>query len=115
MRGAEDKHRRVKLTTDKAMCEKKATKAMKPSARSLFQPINSLFEATHMMRIMRMKKSRRPAHRNSLSEKAMKKSILNIELMNRPIVCDSNRENKTDSSRENNRGKSVMKSIPSCW
>ncbi|KAJ9565348.1 hypothetical protein OSB04_001314 [Centaurea solstitialis] len=53
--------------------------------------------------------ARRLTHVNSLSEITMKKGILNIKLMNRPVTGDGDAKNRADSGRFDNWTESVIK------
>ena len=91
LRRTKDEHGGVILTTNKAICEQKATKMMKPSSRDLFESINSIYNATHMMRVMRVNKTRGLTHVNLLVKDVMEKSILSFKLMDGPMTMDKTR------------------------
>ena len=87
------KHRYVHLTADKTIRRKETVEFMKPHSRSLFQPINNLFEFANMMWIVRMDKAWRLFYIDFLCLNAMKKNIFDIQLSNSPPKSYSKRKN----------------------
>jgi len=88
---------------------------VKASARSLVQTVNGLFEMTNIVGLLRMNKTMWLLHINFLSQMIMKKDILNILLMKRPIKGNDKRKNKVDSGGINNGIESLMIIIHACW
>ena len=78
-----DKHRGVRGRTNETMRQMKTARFMEPSSRDLFEVINSFLEFTYMTRKVRVNKPRRLSHINFLSQSAIKKSILDVQLLNK--------------------------------
>ena len=84
------KHGRIRLITREAMSEQETTKAMKPSTRSLFQAVGNFLKMAHMGRKIKINEARGLTHVNIFSKETMKKDILNIKLMNKPVIGNYN-------------------------
>lgn len=65
------------------------SKALIPCPRGLFETIEGPLKVTHIIWMLWVSKTRRLVHKNSLLKMAVKKGVLHIELMNRPVSGDS--------------------------
>jgi len=79
-----------------------------PSTRSLLQTIKRLLEKADIIRICWINKTRRLLTIDCLIKMTMKKSILDLQLMNRPMTRGYNTQNYTDYSWFNNRTESLI-------
>jgi len=76
-----------------------SSEATVPSLRRLLQTIQRLVETTNCSRVSRVNKTCRLGAVDSLAEGSMQESILDVELMDRPMLGESDGQNCTDSSR----------------
>lgn len=104
-----NKERRIGFGGNKAYGLNKSSKALKPCTRSLFKAIKRFVEETNKIWRGGILKTRGLLTINSFIESAMKKSIFNIKLMNRPRRGNSKTKNNTNSAWFNNRRKSLIK------
>ena len=77
-----------------------------PSPRSLLQPIG-LVQTTNKIRMGGILKTRRLYAVNCISQGTMQKSILDVELMNRPAPRESQREHCVNSGWLHHRTESL--------
>jgi hypothetical protein len=79
-----------------------------PGTRSLLETIQSLHQATQMIRSGLVSKSRRLTHVNLLFQNTMKGSILNFQLAKGPTSCDCHREQDANGGWLDNRVEGVF-------
>ena len=80
---------------------------MKPSSTSLFKTIKGFMQMTHIMRMIRVNKTRRSTHISRFLRVLMKECILDIKLTNFPFFKRSNSEYDSDGGGFNNRAKRI--------
>ena len=78
---------------------KPSPKRLIPIFWRLLQTIQRLVETTNCSRVSRVNKTCRLGAVDSLAEGSMQESILDVELMDRPMLGESDGQNCTDSSR----------------
>ncbi|GMQ07576.1 hypothetical protein CsSME_00051714 [Camellia sinensis var. sinensis] len=81
-------------------------KVIIPSTRGLLQTIQRTLKTTNLPKEMGKAKGR--TYVNLLCEMTIKKSILNIHLIEIPMTNNSNKNQSTDSSHLGNRGKGLF-------
>jgi len=80
-----------------------------PGTGSLLQTIKRLLEKADIIRICWINKTRRLLTVNCLIKKTMKKSILHIKLVNRPLSRSCNTQNRPNGLWLNNRTECLIK------
>ncbi|GMP86718.1 hypothetical protein CsSME_00039393 [Camellia sinensis var. sinensis] len=81
-------------------------KAIIPSTKRLFQTMKSTSKITNLPKGVEKAKGR--THVDLLSEMTVKKSILNVHLIEKPMLSSSNKNQGTDNSHLGNRGKCLL-------
>jgi len=67
----------------------------------MFQPVERLVEAANKVWVSRVLESGRLSSKHCLRQSTMEESILDIELVNRPLAGESQRENRANCGRFN--------------
>lgn len=87
----------ITLRTRKTTRGNEGREAMVPSAGSLFEAIQKTVETAYEVRVRGVDETNRLATINCLKKSTMQESILNIQLMNRPIMRKSERKDNPNS------------------
>ena len=107
-----DKQRGVWKAARKPKVKKEQTELIKPSTRSLFQTIYCLLDLVNVIWFRWIFKTQRLLHVDCLFQITMEKGILNIQLLNFPLLSDCNVENCAYGSSPYNRAESLYKISP---
>jgi hypothetical protein len=98
-----DKERRVRCRGEKVKVAEVGGEALVPSARCLLQAIEGLAKKAHVIRSRGIDETCRLLTVNCLIKSTMKKSVLDVELMNRPGAGGGDAEHSPNSRRFDNR------------
>jgi hypothetical protein len=79
-----DEQRCIRLGLHKPQCQQKSSKPMVPRPGGLFEAVERPVEPADHVRTGRVNKPRRLTAVNCLSEKTVKKGILDVQLMDGP-------------------------------
>lgn len=72
---------------------------MKPCPRSLFEAINGIVELANMIRVTRILEPGWLPHIHRIGQVAMKKGVVDIKLVERPVMNNSNSQDNSDGCR----------------
>ncbi|CAL1414849.1 unnamed protein product [Linum trigynum] len=97
-----DKQRHIRVSLSKPTLYKERTQLVVPRARGLAKPVDSLAQLTHVIRELGIPKSRRLSHANLFMKWTLKECIVDIELMDRPVMREGNDEYCADCDRLEN-------------
>ena len=108
MWGAFPHDNRIRYSRDEAIREEQLRELLEPRTRALLQPIDSLLEETHLRRLPLSNVPGRLLHEYLLIKVSVKKGIGHVQLMKRPGLIQSNREENTDGAEARHRRECIM-------
>ena len=86
---------------------RKELQVMKPGPRSLFEAINGLVKLANMIRETRILELGWLPHIHRIGQVAMKKGIVDIKLVELPVINNNNSQDNPDCCRLHHRAKSM--------